>query len=509
MKKFNWKEYIKSRPDLRKNWNSPIKARLHYVLFGHIEEKSPHKELKTNLVNNVPSLIRKYILNGIFNKTKKNSKVGIIITYHNNISNYTIPCLKSVLKYTPKPRLILAFDNESTEEDSKNISNLFKEEDIRFIRIDDQNENGGLTGTWNQAIDICIENNCEKIILLNYDTLADDSWKIFIENIFNDNACYGPVSNDPGWNNAGQKKTKSYSLKNKNSLKKGTLINGFCMGFTKNALISNKYDSKYYFNPNFPFGGNELEWETRFEKKGGKFLTVEGCFLYHHGCHGWKDRTVVLDRIIGKNRQKTLFLEIGVKDGYILRNIIAKTIIGIGSDFNKINKNYYSDKHSFTKHGNYFYEMASNDFFEKRILKDKKIDVAHIEGTFEYKQVLRDIKNCLDNLNEGGVIVVNGCNHNFNINPDNYKKSSDKNSNYDVWKAIVYLRSTRNDLNIFTLDVDSGLGIITKGKPDSLLSYSNEEIEMMDFDFFDKKRKELLNLKKWDNFLDFLKKRNK
>jgi len=36
--KFNWKEYIKSRPDLKKNWNGPVRAWIHYHSFLHLDK---------------------------------------------------------------------------------------------------------------------------------------------------------------------------------------------------------------------------------------------------------------------------------------------------------------------------------------------------------------------------------------------------------------------------------------------------------------------------------------
>lgn len=37
MKKFNWKKYIELRPDLKRNWNGPLRARIHYYFFREKE----------------------------------------------------------------------------------------------------------------------------------------------------------------------------------------------------------------------------------------------------------------------------------------------------------------------------------------------------------------------------------------------------------------------------------------------------------------------------------------
>jgi hypothetical protein len=64
-----------------------------------------------------------------------------------------------------------------------------------------------------------------------------------------------------------------------------------------------------------------------------------------------------------------------------------------------------------------------------------------------------------------------------------------------VWKAIVHFRSKRNDLNLFVLDCDYGLGIITKNKPENSLSFSESQIESFTYDDFATNKKEWLNLK--------------
>jgi hypothetical protein len=79
------------------------------------------------------------------------------------------------------------------------------------------------------------------------------------------------------------------------------------------------------------------------------------------------------------------------------------------------------------------------------------------------------------------------------------------NWNGDVWKTIVYLRSLRKDINVFVLDCDHGLGIITWGTPENLLTYTPEAIEKMTYDEFVNKRKELLNLKAPEYFKQYFK----
>ncbi|NCF75239.1 MAG: hypothetical protein GWO87_01995, partial [Xanthomonadaceae bacterium] len=148
---------------------------------------------------------------------------------------------------------------------------------------------------------------------------------------------------------------------------------------------------------------------------------------------------------------------------------------------------------------------------------NKKIDVAFIDGLHTYEQSLRDVKNCLNNLDDNGVIVVHDCNPlseaAANRSQSEAKKMKDWNGkwNGNVWKTIACLRSNRDDLNIFVLNCDQGIGIITKGKPENMLSYKLEEIKDMGYKYFNNNRNEILNLKSeeyLDNFLKDLNKRN-
>jgi len=61
------------------------------------------------------------------------------------------------------------------------------------------------------------------------------------------------------------------------------------------------------------------------------------------------------------------------------------------------------------------------------------------------------------------------------------------------------------ELNIFVLDHDYGLGIITRGEPDDMLSFSVEELNQLTYRDLERNRNEFLNLKKVDFLWDFLK----
>lgn len=162
--------------------------------------------------------------------------------------------------------------------------------------------------------------------------------------------------------------------------------------------------------------------------------------------------------------------------------------------------------------------MGSDDFFahETSILEEG-LDVVLIDGLHEYKQVLRDVNNCLKYLNDGGVIVLHDCNpvseamalRAFSLS-EAKELAKENGLNWtkewtgDVWKSVVSLRSFRDDLNVFVLDCDYGLGIITKKKPESSLNFSEEDIKKMGYEDLANNRKGLLCLKDSEFFEIFL-----
>jgi hypothetical protein len=164
-----------------------------------------------------------------------------------------------------------------------------------------------------------------------------------------------------------------------------------------------------------------------------------------------------------------------------------------------------------------FFKMTSDDFFRAKsgLFAKDKIDVAFVDGAHSYSQALRDILNCLDSLSEKGVIVIHDCNPTsetmaypassiedakkeiFRSKPLMEKWSGEWGG--DVWKAIVYLRSYREDLSVFVLDCDYGIGIVTRGKPQDTLKYSIEDISRMSYADLEAHRQKFLNLKVCEN----------
>ncbi|MFN8575843.1 MAG: class I SAM-dependent methyltransferase [Candidatus Sericytochromatia bacterium] len=239
------------------------------------------------------------------------------------------------------------------------------------------------------------------------------------------------------------------------------------------------------------------------------------------------NRLTVL-QAIADNIKAKYYLEIGVETGMIISNLGIRFKHGVDPAF-KIpnlsvdeNINYSDIKNNIIN----LYPVESDFFFENfaSVNLYSGIDIAFIDGLHTYKQSLLDIKNSLQYLRKGGVIVIHDCNPLSFAMGYPVKKSFDEVKeiaktgdligwnecwNGDVWKSILHLRLEYNNLNIFTLDLDWGLGIISKGDIDKELdiNISLNDIEDLDYFFLEKNRSEILNLKPPKYLYDFLKNR--
>ena len=230
------------------------------------------------------------------------------------------------------------------------------------------------------------------------------------------------------------------------------------------------------------------------------------------------NRLQVIQRIIDKISAKT-YIEIGVGYGEILLNVKAESKVGVDPQYYFSRKKNIKLKLGIDKEQ--MFKMTSDLFFEKHAADvfQNGIDVAFVDGMHTYKYALRDVENCLKYLNEGGVIVVHDC------NPLNFAIAYPINESYaemqplidnleipgyngqwlgDVWKTLAHLRIAHKDLNIFTLDLDWGMGIITRGESKPLEGYTFEDIENGDYYTFETDRENILNLKHPKYLLQFL-----
>ena len=121
---------------------------------------------------------------------------------------------------------------------------------------------------------------------------------------------------------------------------------------------------------------------------------------------------------------------------------------------------------------------TSDDFFREN---NKKFDIIFIDGLHVYEQVKKDILNSVNCLKENGIILVHDC------MPDSLSKQAVPRYrmvwNGDVWKAIVDLRQDKN-LEIFTCEMDQGVGVIRKNNNSSVLEIKKQISELKFKDYF-------------------------
>lgn len=228
------------------------------------------------------------------------------------------------------------------------------------------------------------------------------------------------------------------------------------------------------------------------------------------------NKEYILQSILNKTHGKS-YLEIGVATGYSFFSIDAKIKIGVDpvipkkvrlKQIKRIGNNFLSGS---TER---LYKKTSDVFFKKNSNRGMTFDVIFIDGLHTYAQSLKDVLNSLQYLNEGGIIVMHDCNpvsESMGYSADSYsdycsKKKEAWTSEWcgDVWKTIVYLRSTRQDLNIVVIDCDYGVGIIRKGSPESMLAYDETQIDRLTYSDLTSRRKEFLNLKGVEHFEKYL-----
>ena len=136
---------------------------------------------------------------------------------------------------------------------------------------------------------------------------------------------------------------------------------------------------------------------------------------------------------------------------------------------------------------------TSDDFF---LENKKKFDLVFIDGLHTYTQVKKDILNSVKFLNTNGIILVHDC------LPDTMSKQAvpryKMQWNGDVWRAIVDLRQNP-DLDIYTCEMDQGIGIIKKKNNTSILKLSTE-IDKLKFKDYYHNYKEYMRVINLDEF---------
>jgi hypothetical protein len=159
-------------------------------------------------------------------------------------------------------------------------------------------------------------------------------------------------------------------------------------------------------------------------------------------------------------------------------------------------------------------KLTSDEFFERlkkqRELsqREMKYDIIFIDGLHEAGQVLRDIQNSLLFLSERGTILL----HDMNPPTWAHVTTGDAGGNWngDCYKAILSYGAALPFM-YYTIDTDWGVGVIRPfSRPHPDVMVPNMQINMADvdytkatgdWDYFDRNRKELMNIISIEEFL--------
>lgn len=212
-----------------------------------------------------------------------------------------------------------------------------------------------------------------------------------------------------------------------------------------------------------------------------------------------------------KHKGLKKYLEIGVFNGHVFFRVPGSRKIAVDPEFRfdgwrKLGKSVISPNNLFNR----YYEMTSDDFFAMeapRLYGKRKIQLALVDGMHEYEFALRDVENILNFATDDVVIVLHDCNPRTKQAASSFEEWKSNNFSYqwngDVWKAIVHLRSLRNDLTCFVLDTDFGLGVVVRKPNEKPLALSADQIRNLSYLDLDSNRKEWLNLKPASYFYEF------
>jgi predicted O-methyltransferase YrrM len=179
-------------------------------------------------------------------------------------------------------------------------------------------------------------------------------------------------------------------------------------------------------------------------------------------------RTDIINLLANKiNAQK--YLEIGIGQGHNFKTINCNYKIGVDPNLAT----------PATHH------ITSDVFFESNT---EKFDIIFIDGLHLYEQVYRDINNSLLSLNNEGYIICHDMNPDYEaLQLPHFQMGAWMG---DCWKAFVRLHSERSDITMYTIDTDCGCSVIQKGSQQLL----NVDLNSLNWENFDKNRKEWLNL---------------
>lgn len=215
-------------------------------------------------------------------------RASLIVLTYNQLEEGTIPCLESILRYTPEGQYELVLvDNASSDGTPEYLTSSFKGKDN--VKLILNKENKGYAGGNNDGLRAAT-GDC--IVLLNNDTMVTPGW---LESLL----C--PIENDrtigmicPITNSAGNEQTVllpslnehnyvevagRYTRKNAGHLFETGKLGFYCVAMRRDVL-----EKVGLLDENFGLGMFEDDdYCLRVLKAGYRLVINEGCFVYHKG----------------------------------------------------------------------------------------------------------------------------------------------------------------------------------------------------------------------------------
>lgn len=185
------------------------------------------------------------------------------------------------------PYKLLILDNQSeVEYDFLKELNYYQ-----YFRVNDQLENGGITGAWNMLCKEAYNQGADIITGFADDVIINDSLVNLINATVDDNILYAPVTNEvpPFFNEQKSDYLRpGYIAESRN-------INGFWLSFTRSFWEQKQENGALFLEGKLPGGdfidkwaGQELMlrvWENKYKTKG---CIIGDCWLRHNKLRSWK-----------------------------------------------------------------------------------------------------------------------------------------------------------------------------------------------------------------------------
>ncbi len=165
-------------------------------------------------------------------------------------------------------------------------------------------------------------------------------------------------------------------------------------------------------------------------------------------------RTEIINGIIKKHGFKS-YLEVGVNDGKNLNGIECRD--KYGTDIADLSHLKIDSALYYKTSSDDFFNALGNGMSENVTEFPTHYDCIFIDGDHTHKQSGRDLKNALQHLKEGGLILLH------DTNPNNIKEITPNNNGKawcgEVWKTV--LEAQWEGYKIQTIPDDYGITIIT------------------------------------------------